>query len=200
MVSTVFRALTNRKVTVPGTYRSHHGANALKCSMKANEGYLYPLEKSFLFIPKPTTFIPHSEIGVVSFSRLGTTSGGSSRTFDIKFHMKNGSDIQFSSINREEYANLEEFLRSKRIKVKSVNNEETIVAMQNWMRTKMKMKKNTVDARNDEQKRKWMLMMKKKALMRILHLMKVVVKLQKSLILKQHPRMNPSRKRDPKDV
>lgn len=115
-------------MTVPGTYRSHHGANALKCSMKANEGYLYPLEKSFLFIPKPTTFIPHSEIGVVSFSRLGTTSGGSSRTFDIKFHMKNGSDIQFSSINREEYANLEEFLRSKRIKVKSVNNEETIVS------------------------------------------------------------------------
>ncbi|KAJ8654000.1 hypothetical protein O0I10_010336 [Lichtheimia ornata] len=128
VVSTVFRALTNRKVTVPGTYRSHHGANALKCSMKANEGYLYPLEKSFLFIPKPTTFIPHSEIGVVSFSRLGTTSGGSSRTFDIKFHMKNGTDIQFSSINREEYANLEDFLRSKRIKVKSVNNEETLVS------------------------------------------------------------------------
>ncbi|KAI9321252.1 hypothetical protein BX666DRAFT_1900156 [Dichotomocladium elegans] len=127
VVSTVFRALTNRKVTVPGTYRSHHGANALKCSMKANEGFLYPLEKSFLFIPKPTTFIPHNEIGVVTFSRLQSTAGGSSRTFDIKFHMKSGIDIQFSSINREEYANLESFLRQKSIKVKSVN-EESIVS------------------------------------------------------------------------
>ena len=96
--------------------------------MKANEGYLYPLEKSFLFIPKPPTFIPHSEIGVVTFSRVGTTAGGSSRTFDMKFHMKGGNDIQFSSINREEYANMEDFLRQKRIKVKSVQNEETIIS------------------------------------------------------------------------
>ena len=96
--------------------------------MKANEGYLYPLEKSFLFIPKPPTFIPHNEIGVVTFSRVGTTSGGSSRTFDMKFHMKGGNDIQFSSINREEYANIEDFLRQKRIKVKSVQNEESIVS------------------------------------------------------------------------
>ncbi|KAI8147611.1 hypothetical protein BJV82DRAFT_507931 [Fennellomyces sp. T-0311] len=128
VVSTIFRSLTNRKVTVPGSYRSHHGAHALKCSMKANEGYLYPLEKSFLFIPKPPTFIPFSEIGVVTFSRVGTTSGGSSRTFDMKFHMKGGNDIQFSSINREEYANMEDFLRQKRIKVKSVQNEEAIIS------------------------------------------------------------------------
>ncbi|KAI9248518.1 hypothetical protein BDA99DRAFT_446206 [Phascolomyces articulosus] len=128
VVSTIFRSLTNRKVTVPGSYRSHHGAHALKCSMKANEGYLYPLEKSFLFIPKPPTFIPHNEIGVVTFSRVDTTSTGSSRTFDMKFNMKGGNDIQFSSINREEYANIEDFLRQKRIKVKSVKNEETIVS------------------------------------------------------------------------
>lgn len=96
--------------------------------MKANEGYLYPLEKSFLFIPKPPTFIPHSEIGVVTFSRIGTTSGTSSRTFDMKFHMKGGNDIQFSSINREEYANLEDFLKSKKIKIKSVAAEESIIS------------------------------------------------------------------------
>ncbi|KAI8393746.1 uncharacterized protein BYT42DRAFT_552134 [Radiomyces spectabilis] len=127
VVSSVFRALTGRKVTVPGAYRSHHGAHALKCSMKANEGYLYPLEKSFLFIPKPPTFIPFNEIGVVTFSRVGSTSGGSSRTFDMKFHMRAGNDVQFSSINREEYANLEDFLKSKGVKVKSEAAEETIV-------------------------------------------------------------------------
>ncbi|SAM07010.1 hypothetical protein [Absidia glauca] len=128
VVSTIFRALTGRKVTVPGTYRSHHGAHALKCSMKANEGYLYPLEKSFLFIPKPTTFIPFNEIGVVNFTRVGTQSGGSSRTFDMKFHMKSGSDVQFSSINREEYSSLEDFLRQKNIKVKSENVQETVMS------------------------------------------------------------------------
>lgn len=127
VVSNVFRALTNRKVTVPGSYRSHHGANALKCSMKANEGFLYPLEKSLLFIPKPPTFIPLNEIGVVTFSRVGTQSGGSSRTFDMKFNMKSGNDIQFSSINREEYANIEDYLKQKKIKVKSEGNEDAVM-------------------------------------------------------------------------
>lgn len=126
VVSNVFRALTNRKVTVPGSYRSHHGANALKCSMKANEGFLYPLEKSLLFIPKPPTFIPLNEIGVVTFSRVGQ-SGGSSRTFDMKFNMKSGNDIQFSSINREEYANIEDYLKQKKIKIKSEGNEDVVM-------------------------------------------------------------------------
>ncbi|CAO3628976.1 unnamed protein product [Mucor hiemalis] len=126
VVSNVFRALTNRKVTVPGSYRSHHGANALKCSMKANEGFLYPLEKSLLFIPKPPTFIPLNEIGVVTFSRVGQ-SGGSSRTFDMKFNMTSGNDIQFSSINREEYANIEDYLKQKKIKIKSEGNEDAVM-------------------------------------------------------------------------
>ncbi|KAI9279685.1 hypothetical protein BC943DRAFT_283908 [Umbelopsis sp. AD052] len=127
IVSTVFRALTGRKVTVPSNFRSHHGALGIKSSMKANEGYLYPLEKCFLFIPKPPTFIPHSEIGVVTFSRVSASSGGSSRTFDMKFSMKTGHDYQFSSINRLEYANLEEFIKSKKIKMKNELNEETSV-------------------------------------------------------------------------
>ncbi|KAI8982116.1 hypothetical protein BDF20DRAFT_973230 [Mycotypha africana] len=126
VVSNLFKALTGRKVTVPGSYRSHHGATALKCSMKANEGFLYPLEKSLLFIPKPPTFIPLNEIGVVTFSRVGQT-GGSSRTFDMKFSMKSGNDIQFSSINREEYANIEDYLKQKKIKIKSESNGDTLI-------------------------------------------------------------------------
>lgn len=96
--------------------------------MKANEGFLYPLEKSLLFLPKPPTLILHSEIGVVTFSRVGTTTGGSSRTFDMKFHMKGGNEIQISSINREEYANIQDFLKQKRIKVKTVGTEEGILS------------------------------------------------------------------------
>jgi structure-specific recognition protein 1 len=95
--------------------------------MKANEGFLYPLEKSLLFIPKPPTFIPLNEIGVVTFSRVGQQSGGSSRTFDMKFNMKSGNDIQFSSINREEYANIEDYLKQKKIKIKSEGNEDAVM-------------------------------------------------------------------------
>ncbi|KAG1509764.1 hypothetical protein G6F52_011066 [Rhizopus delemar] len=126
VVSNVFRALTGRKVISTSTYRSHHGAYAMKCSMKANEGFLYPLEKSLLFIPKPPTFIPINEIGVVTFSRVGQSSG-SSRTFDMKFRMTSGTDIQFSSINREEYANIEDYLKQRKIKIKTEVSEDAVL-------------------------------------------------------------------------
>ncbi|ORX46533.1 SSrecog-domain-containing protein [Hesseltinella vesiculosa] len=128
VVSTIFRTLTGRKVHVPTSFRSHHGANAIKCSMKALEGFLYPLDKCFLFIPKPTTYIPIADISMVAFTRVGTQSGGSSRTFDMKFHLRSGTDVQFSSINREEYATIEAYLRQKQIKVKSENVQESVIS------------------------------------------------------------------------
>ncbi|KAI1313072.1 FACT complex subunit [Mortierella claussenii] len=126
IVSTLFKALTGRRVTIPSEFfKSYHSQSAIKCSMKANEGVLYPLDKSFLFIPKPPTFIPHSEIGSVTFSRVGGGAASASRTFDLKFNMKSGVDYSFSSINREEYANLNEFLQNKKIKTKSMEDEST---------------------------------------------------------------------------
>ncbi|KAF9427529.1 FACT complex subunit [Podila epigama] len=126
VVSTLFKALTGRRVTIPSEFfKSYHNQSAIKCSMKANEGVLYPLDKSFLFIPKPPTFIPHSEIGSVTFSRVGGSASSASRTFDLKFNMKSGVDYAFSSINREEYTNLNEFLQTKKIKTKSMEEEST---------------------------------------------------------------------------
>ncbi|KAG9284522.1 hypothetical protein G9A89_014126 [Geosiphon pyriformis] len=127
IVSTLFKVLTQRKVTIPGTYRSHHANSAIKCSMKANEGYLYPLEKCFLFIPKPPTFIPIQDIKSVTFSRVaGNTS--SARTFDLKFNMNSGAETQFSSINREEYKNIEEWMKSKNIQTNDDMNEDSMFA------------------------------------------------------------------------
>ncbi|KAK3812048.1 MAG: hypothetical protein J3Q66DRAFT_403903 [Benniella sp.] len=126
VVSTLLKALTGRRVTIPSEFfKSYHNHSAIKCSMKANEGVLYPLDKSFLFIPKPPTFIPHSEIGSVTFSRVGGGAASASRTFDLKFNMKSGVDYSFSSINLEEYANLNEFLQVKKIKPSHTEDESS---------------------------------------------------------------------------
>ncbi|CAG8663958.1 3808_t:CDS:2, partial [Paraglomus brasilianum] len=127
VVSTLFKVLSQRKVTVPNKYRSHHSVSAVKCSMKANEGYLYPLEKCFLFIPKPTTFIPNVDIDNVIFSRVSGNLS-TSRTFDLRFNMKSGVDYQFSSINREEYNNLESFIQSKGIKTSNEMNDDGAIS------------------------------------------------------------------------
>lgn len=58
----ILRALSSAKVTRPGKFRSCQDGYAVKSSLKAEDGILYPLEKSFFFLPKPPTLILHEEV------------------------------------------------------------------------------------------------------------------------------------------
>ena len=78
--------------------QAHDG---IKCSLKANEAFVFPLEKSILSIPKPTMHLLHADISAVTFSRVGATAGSNAlKTFEIRIEMRNSPDIQFSSIAR----------------------------------------------------------------------------------------------------
>jgi structure-specific recognition protein 1 len=65
----VFKALSGRSVYVTGNYRSANGSKCVSCAMGASEGHLYPLNKSFIFIHKPTKVIGFDEIDCVEFQR-----------------------------------------------------------------------------------------------------------------------------------
>ncbi|EPZ36196.1 High mobility group (HMG) box domain-containing protein [Rozella allomycis CSF55] len=121
IVSLLIKTLSQKKITVPGSYPTSSG---IKCSMKASEGTLYPLERSFLFIPKPTIFMPHSDISSVEFSRVGANT--SARSFDLKITMRSGIEYPFSNISKEEYSALQSFLIEKKIKVKSALEYEEV--------------------------------------------------------------------------
>lgn len=118
VVGNLFRGLTGRRMIVPGSFSSVHFQAGVACSLKASEGYLYPLENCFMFVPKPTVYIPLSEIKVVTFSRVGAQASTSSRTFDMSITLiNNGGEHQFSNIDREEQSNLESYIKSRNIKV-----------------------------------------------------------------------------------
>ncbi|KAI8915430.1 hypothetical protein DFJ77DRAFT_368693 [Powellomyces hirtus] len=117
VVSGIMSALTGKKITEPVTFKSSQGQSGIKCAHKANEAFLYPLEKSILSIPKPPIFLAQSEIAAVTFSRVGQTGGSALKTFEIKFNLRSGPEYTFGSIAREEYEPLESFFRAKKIKV-----------------------------------------------------------------------------------
>ena len=72
----------------------------VKCSIKANEGLLFCLDKSFMFVPKPATYIQIESVAVIIMSRVGGAMAAS-RTFDITMTLKNNAgDHQFMNINR----------------------------------------------------------------------------------------------------
>lgn len=129
--SKVFKGLSGKKIIMPSKdFTSHHNQNGIKCSIKANEGLLYCLDKSFMFVPKPATYVQIEHIASITMSRVGGAISAS-RTFDITMTMKNGQgEHQFSNINREEQQPLEDFFRAKNIRFKNemLDDSATILA------------------------------------------------------------------------
>ncbi|KAJ6004777.1 FACT complex subunit pob3, partial [Penicillium herquei] len=126
VVTKIFRGLSGKKVIMPSKdFISHHGHHGVKCSIKANEGLLYFLDKSLIFVPKPATYVQMENIAVVTMSRVGGAVSAS-RTFDITVSLKGGlGEHQFSNINREEQQPLEDFFKAKGIRIKNEMSEDT---------------------------------------------------------------------------
>lgn len=106
------------------TLASHRSQFGIKCSIKASEGFLYCLEKAFMFVPKPATYIAYEQTQSVTFSRVGGAVSSLS-TFDITVLMKGGAgSSQFSNINREDLKALESFFKLKGLRVKNEIDED----------------------------------------------------------------------------
>ena len=115
VISKILKAVVQKKITVPGSFIGHNGTPALTCSHKAASGFIYPLERGLIFIYKPPIFLRYDEIKSVVFER----SGGSTRSFDISVSTKNDISYTFSSIEKNEYGKLYEYLKSKKVNVKT---------------------------------------------------------------------------------
>ncbi|EHK96027.1 putative FACT complex subunit POB3 [Glarea lozoyensis 74030] len=134
VVTAVFRGLAAKKVNQPAKdFSSHHGQYGIKCSIKASEGFLYCLEKAFMFVPKPATYISFEQVKTVVFSRVGGAVSAS-RTFDITVQLKEGGESQFSNINREEQKPLEDFFRIKQLRVKNEMEEDNTAILKAALR------------------------------------------------------------------
>ncbi|KAG8384731.1 hypothetical protein BUALT_Bualt04G0148700 [Buddleja alternifolia] len=113
---TILRGLSGAKVTKPGTFRSSQDGYAVKSSLKAEDGVLYPLEKSFFFLPKPPTLILHEEIDYVEFERHAA-GGSNMHYFDLLVRLKTEQEHLFRNIQRNEYHNLFKFVSDKGLKI-----------------------------------------------------------------------------------
>ncbi len=124
VVTYIFKGLANKKITSPAkdfvTHRQQYG---IKCSIKAAEGFLYCLEKAFMFVPKPATYVSYDQTSSITFSRVGGAVSALS-TFDITVRLTSGTSHQFSNINREDLKALEDFFKLKGLRVKNEIDED----------------------------------------------------------------------------
>lgn len=122
--SKVMKSVAGQKIYLPGTFSSSRGSQGVACSYKANNGYLYPLEKGFMFVVKPPVHIRFDEVSAVNFSRVAS-GVGQSRSFDLEIETKSGVSFIFASIEKQEYSKLFDFLKSKKIKIQNTKGGDT---------------------------------------------------------------------------
>ena len=116
IISRIMKTLVNRKITVPGTFIGHSGTHSIACSYKAATGFLYPLERGFIFVHKPPLHIRFDEVSSVNFAR----SAGSTRSFDFDVTAKSGTTFTFVGIEKDEYGKLYDFVIQKKLRVKNI--------------------------------------------------------------------------------
>lgn len=119
VVSHCLKGLTERRLIVPGSFQSRFLQAGVSCSLKASEGYLYPLDRCFLFVTKPTVYIPYTEVSSVTMSRT-STGVSASRTFDLEVNLRGSNQSHiFANIDKEEQETIERYCQEKGLRIKN---------------------------------------------------------------------------------
>ncbi|KAL0576943.1 FACT complex subunit [Marasmius crinis-equi] len=120
VVSSVFRALSQRKIIGAGSFQSRDGHPGIKANLKAVQGDLFMLEKYIFFVSKQPYLIELSDVEKAVFSRVGSSMGATAaRTFDLKIATRSGTELTFTNINKEEHEPTESYLKEKKIRIKN---------------------------------------------------------------------------------
>ncbi|KRY49765.1 FACT complex subunit SSRP1 [Trichinella britovi] len=113
IISRIMKCLVRKQITVPGNFVGHTGTPAVGCAYKSAGGFLYPLQHGFLYVHKPPVYVRLEEISCINFARSHVTT----KSFDFEIQTKQGNIFTFTSIMKEEYGKLYDFVVSKGINI-----------------------------------------------------------------------------------
>ena len=119
VLSRLIKTFVNVSIIKPSGFKTSKDSEALKCSNKANEGFLYPLSTAFLFVHKPVTYILHKDITHIELMRIQDHTSVA-RTFDISIVSKTDGSVTFSGIDKQDYPKLLEYFREKKMRVRNM--------------------------------------------------------------------------------
>ena len=126
VVAKVISAFTKRKVVgiKSGGFNAESRDDrnkSIRCSLKAQDGFLFPLDKAFYFLSNKPVHIELDRVASIEFNRVEQGSSSSAaRTFDVTVHLKDSSpDCQFVNLQRQDYKEFLRFLQAKKLRIKN---------------------------------------------------------------------------------
>eukprot|EP00906_Rhabdomonas_costata_P008911 RCo012645 len=132
LVAKVLKVFSGAKVIGPskfvsGTSKENLQVRSIACSLKAQPGSLFPLERSLIFLPKPCTYLRYDELKVVKFRNVGQ------RFFDVILVTRAAVMHELQSLDKSEYLPLVEWLKAKSVNLEGTKEEmyrEQVAAME----------------------------------------------------------------------
>lgn len=122
VLASLLKHISGKPIFKPGNFGGAAGPStkAVRCSCKSNDGFLYPLEKSMLFVHKPTLWIRYADISSLEFRRSGV---GGSRSWEMAVNVKSGvatgvaGELLFQSLDKGEWEPLRSYLTERGVTV-----------------------------------------------------------------------------------
>jgi structure-specific recognition protein 1 len=118
IVAKLFKLVIGINIIIPGEFKTSGGHAGLKCHVGNQEGLLFPLNKSLIFIKKPVIYVRLDDISHVEFHRV--SGGHGVRGFDFEIKLKNGITTTFSGADRRELESIMNYFDKNKVSVKTV--------------------------------------------------------------------------------
>jgi len=129
VLSKLFTSMIGIKIIIPSGFKSAKDFPAIRSTVKANDGHLYPLEKSLLFVNKPVVYIRHGDIEFVEFARVNAMSSQINKSFDLNVKTKTGEIYSFTGMDKNEYTPLIQYIQQKGIRIKNIEGASAAAVM-----------------------------------------------------------------------
>lgn len=117
IVAKLFKLIIGINIIIPGEFKTIGGYSGLKCNVQSQEGILFPLNKSLIFIRRPVIYIRLDDISRVEFARV--SAGHGIRGFDFEIILKNGISSVFSGIDKRELDQIMGYFEKNKILTKT---------------------------------------------------------------------------------
>ncbi|KAI3384152.1 hypothetical protein SNEBB_006131 [Seison nebaliae] len=117
VLGTVLSQLAGRRIETP-SIDFNHESEAIACIHRTSNGFLYPMEKAIIYMPKPIVLLQFNEIKYVEFIIKLSNHSMSMRLFDLTFFMKSGQKYVFIHLASDVQDPMKNFFSAKNISVK----------------------------------------------------------------------------------
>ena len=118
VLTKIFKVLSKKRMSIPKGFRSARGDSCVRCAVGNQEGLLYVLDKSFMFVNKPAMHLRFDDVEHVDLDRTSEdVNRRALKSWDLTVALKGGASHTFANVEKNDYEPMVAFLKQCKVKL-----------------------------------------------------------------------------------